>query len=303
VVDPGDIALTASTSEAYAWLFKLLCDPGDAVLIPRPSYPLFEHLTRLEGVRVDTYDLEYHGRWEIGPRALGPDAPRVRAVIVVSPNNPTGSYISSSDFRRVCEFCRSRQCALIVDEVFADYPLETEHAMTDLAFRADVLTFSLGGLSKSLGLPQVKLGWIAVGGPHDERRQAMSALELIADSFLSVGTPVQVAAERLLESGAPTRGAIHTRVQRNLAALRRISAAHPACDVLRAEGGWSAVVRIPATLGEEEFVIDLLERERVLVHPGYFFDFASEAFVVVSLLPPEDAFGDGVARLLGRASA
>ena len=301
-VDPEQVILSASTSEAYSWLFKLLCNPGERVLVPRPSYPLFEHLTRLEGVETSPYDLEYHGRWAIDFARVESAPADTRAVLVVSPNNPTGSYITRREWTRLSAIGKERGWAIIVDEVFADYPLEADDTLTDLAAAADVLTFTLGGASKSLGLPQVKLGWMVVGGPDDERCAALEALELIADSFLSVGTPVQVAAASLLVRAAAIREQIHDRVRHNLAWARTAVAAHPACEVLRADGGWTAIVRIPATRGEEAFVLDLLRRERVLVHPGYFFDLPHEAYVVVSLLPPAAVFADAFARMLRLAA-
>jgi alanine-synthesizing transaminase len=297
-LDSAHVALTASTSEAYSWLFKLLCDPGESVLVPRPSYPLFEHLTRLEGVRAESYDLEYHGRWEIDFEVLRAAPEDVKAILVVSPNNPTGSYVSVAELEQLTAVCRDRGWALVVDEVFADYPLDAPAPLTDIATKSDVLSFTLAGLSKSVGLPQVKLGWMVVGGPASQRHAALSALELIADSFLSVSTPVQLALPDLLQSGGEVRAAIQRRTQGNLEALRRAASEFPAYDVLRVEGGWSAVIRVPATRSEERLVLDLLERERVLVHPGYFFDFRSEAFIVVSLLPPESIFRDAIARVL-----
>jgi aspartate/methionine/tyrosine aminotransferase len=301
-IDPAHVVLSASTSEAYTWLFKLLCAPGECVLVPRPSYPLFEHLTRLEGIRAEPYNLEYHGRWEIDFGSLAHAPADARALLVVSPNNPTGSYVSAAEVARLTAFCRGRGCALVADEVFADYPLAVADPLTDLATRVDVLAFTLGGLSKTVGLPQLKLGWMVVGGPAKERDRALGALELIADSFLSIGTPVQIAAPALLARAAPVRAAIHARVKGNLDASRRAAAEVPACEVLRVEGGWSAVVRIPATRSEEQFVLDLLEHERILVHPGYFFDFCSEAFVVVSLLPREEIFAQAFARVLHAAT-
>jgi alanine-synthesizing transaminase len=301
IVDPAQVVLTASTSEAYTWLFKLLCNPGECVLVPRPSYPLFEHLTRLEGVRAVPYDLEYHGRWEIDPATLADAPANTRALLVVSPNNPTGSYVSAREVQWLTAFCRERRCALVADEVFADYPLEATSPLTDLAVHTDVLSFTLGGLSKSAGLPQLKLGWIVAGGPEREWTRAVAAMELIADSFLSVATPVQVAAPSLLARAASIRAAIHARVRRNLDAARGEAAGTPACEILPVEGGWCAVVRIPATRSEEEFVLDLLERDGILVHPGYFFDFRHEAFVVVSLLPREDVFAPAFARVLRAA--
>jgi aspartate/methionine/tyrosine aminotransferase len=297
-LDPDRVVLTASTSEAYTWLFKLLCEPGDAVMVPRPSYPLFEHLTRLEGVRAVAFNLEYHGRWEIDFATLE-DAPAdARAIIVVSPNNPTGSYVSARELDRLVALCAARGWALIADEVFADYRLDADAPLTDIAARVDVPAFTLGGLSKTAGLPQLKLGWIVVGGPSGARAAALAGLELIADSFLSVSTPVQVAAPRLLAQGAAIRAQIQDRTGANLTALRHLAQQYPACDVLNVEGGWSAVVRVPATRAEEQLVLELLGREGILVHPGYFFDFPREAFVVVSLLPRVDLFHDATSRLL-----
>ena len=303
VVDPGRVVLTASTSEAYAWLFKLLCDAGDTVLVPRPSYPLFEHLTQLEGVRSVPFNLEYHARWEIDFATLQSAPDTTRALIVVSPNNPTGSYVTPGDADRLAALCRDRGWALIADEVFADYPLETDAPMTDIAARADVPAFSLGGLSKTVGLPQLKLGWIVAGGPPAACSAALAGLEMIADSFLSVNTPVQVAACHLLERGAAIRTQIHDRVRGNLSQLRKTGDEFPACEVLRVEGGWSAVIRVPATRTEEQLILELLDREGILVHPGYFFDFSREAYVVVSLLVSPDVFHDGVRRLMRYATS
>ena len=302
-VDPDQVVLSASTSEMYAWLFKLLCDAGESVLVPRPSYPLFEHLTRLEGVRAESYRLDYHGRWEIDLDSLAAAPRDTRALLLVSPNNPTGSYVSAREVEAITRLCRDRGWALVVDEVFADYALDAASPITDLAAAAGVLAFSMGGASKSLGLPQVKLGWTIVGGPEADRAAALAGLELIADTFLSVSTPVQVAAPDLLRRGAPVRDAIHARVRGTLAAARRVAAAHPACDLLPVEGGWSGVVRVPATHGEEALVLGLLRDERILVHPGYFFDFEHEAFLVFSLLVPEDVFADAFDRTLRYAVA
>jgi len=297
-IDRDHVVLAASTSEAYTWLFKLLCDPGDAVLVPRPSYPLFEHLTALEGVRAVPFSLEYHGRWGIDFATLE-DAPSgTRALIVVSPNNPTGSYVSADEVERLFALCRERRWTLIADEVFADYPLEVEAPLTDLASKADVLAFSLGGLSKTVGLPQLKLAWLVAGGPPEVSAPALAGLELIADSFLSVSTPVQIAARTLLESGATIRVQIQERVRDNLAILRHVTQAFPACDVLKVEGGWSAVIRVPATRTEDQLILGLLDAEGIVVHPGYFFDFPREAFVVLSLLPPTETLREGALRLL-----
>jgi aspartate/methionine/tyrosine aminotransferase len=302
-VDPDRVVLTASTSEAYTWLFKLLCDPGDRVLVPRPSYPLFEHLAGLEAVTADPYDLDYHGRWDMNfERLLSADS-RVRAVIVVSPNNPTGSTLSRDEFNHVAALCHERGWALIVDEVFADYALEAAAPMTDFAVDAPCLTFSLGGLSKSAGLPQMKVGWMLVGGPAEERARALSALEIVADSFLSVSTPAQLALPRLLADAGAVRAAIHERLRLNLSALRDVAAGFVSCDVPVVDGGWSAVIRVPATRSEESIVLDVLERESVLVYPGFFFDFHHEAFLVVSLLVPTETFKNALPRVLEVAAA
>jgi len=297
-VDPAHLVLSASTSEAYSWLFKLLCDPGTSVAVPQPSYPLFEHLTRLEGVRATYYALDFHGRWAIDFDSLERAPFTTRAVLVVSPNNPTGSYVSATEVDRLVGLCRERRWALIVDEVFADYPLETADPVVDIAVRADVLTFSLGGASKALGLPQVKLAWTHVGGPAADRDRALLALEMIADTFLSVSTPVQVAAPSLLTRGAAVRAAIRERTAANLRAARMLAQAFPACDLLPVEGGWSAVLRVPRTRSEEALVLALLDEERILVHPGYYFDLPHEAFLIVSLLPEGPRFADAFGRLL-----
>jgi alanine-synthesizing transaminase len=303
VVDPEHVALSASTSEAYSWLFKLLCNPGDTVLVPQPSYPLFDHLTRLEGVRAVPYRLEYHGRWEIDLESVARAAGDIRAVLLVSPNNPTGSYVTAREAGALAGICRERGWAIVADEVFAEYALEVQTPSTEVTRDLGVLSFTLGGASKSLGLPQVKLAWTIVDGPAAARHDALTALELIADTFLSVNTPVQVAAPDLFRRGAEVRRAIQQRVSGNLAAARDVARRHPACEVLRTEGGWSAVVRVPATRSEEALALALLQREHVLVHPGFFFDFPHEAFVVVSLLPAEDMFGEAFERVLQFASS
>jgi aspartate/methionine/tyrosine aminotransferase len=297
-VDPERVVLAASTSEAYSWLFKLLCNPGEGVLVPRPSYPLFEHLTRLEGIRADTYDLEYHGAWQIDLSSVEAAPADTRAILIVSPNNPTGSFVTAAELARLIELCHGRGWAIVADEVFADYVLEAVEPVTDIATRSTALTFTLGGLSKSVGLPQLKLGWIVVGGSDDAAGEALVRLELVADAFLSVGTPVQVALPGLLRAGKAVRAAIQERISHNLTALRDAARQSRACEVLRVDGGWSAVVRVPSTRTEEQLVLDLLDCERILVHPGYFFDFPREAYIVVSLLPDEAVFASAVARVL-----
>jgi alanine-synthesizing transaminase len=303
VISADRVALTSSTSEGYALLFKLLCNAGDQVLVPHPSYPLFEHLTRLECVDAVPYALEYHGAWRIdieSVRAAITD--RTRAILIVSPNNPTGSILHRDDLTLLAEIASARDLPLIGDEVFADYKLDPAESATHVLAGGDVLAFSLGGLSKSAGLPQLKLGWIGFGGPSDQVDAMLAAYEIVADTYLSVSTPVQSAAADLIESGAAIRAQIVARVRRNLESLRALAAAFPAIDVLRVEGGWSEVIEVPAVQSEERLVLDLLDQDDVLVHPGYFFDFPREAFVVVSLLVEPAAFDRAIARVLARAA-
>jgi alanine-synthesizing transaminase len=295
------VALTSSTSEAYSILFKLLCDPaGHSVMVPAPSYPLFDHLTALDGVSASAYPLEYHGRWTVDLDTIDERwTAGVRAVLAVSPNNPTGSALALEELDEMMRRCADRRAALIIDEVFADYPLRMA-SIPVYCGSSQALTFRLGGLSKSVGLPQVKLGWILVDGRDDLVAAALQRLELICDTYLSVSTPVQIAAPRLLTDGAVVRERILARVRANDATLRRIISSVPSIEALNADGGWSAVLRVPATRSEEDLVLELLERDDVLVHPGFFFDFSHEAFLVVSLLVEPAAFAEGVSRLAAR---
>jgi aspartate/methionine/tyrosine aminotransferase len=301
---PERIALTASSSEAYSLLFKLLCEPGDRVLVPVPSYPLFEYLTRLEGVEAAPYPLRHDGGWEIDLEVLRRAVtPRTRALLTVSPNNPTGSLTTRQELATLAALCAEHGLALIGDEVFADYPLRprAEGARSVLE-QQQALAFSLGGLSKSAGLPQLKLGWIGLGGPAPLVERALEGLEFLCDSYLSVSTPVQRAAAALLAAGAGIRAQIAARTHANLAALDAAVAGHPAVSLLRPEGGWCAVLQVPAVRSEERMVLELLEAERILVHPGHFFDFPREAFLVLSLLVPEPIFAEAVPRMLARVA-
>lgn len=302
-VAPDRIVLTASTSEAYSVLFKLLCAPsGNAVLVPVPSYPLFEHLTRLDGIRCIPYRLEYHGRWTIDSGSvLAAWNPDVRALLAVSPNNPTGSILSAGELQQLAGTCADRGAALILDEVFSDYTIGAPPPAADDRF--DCLTFRLGGLSKSAGLPQVKLGWVAVQGPGPLVSEALERLDLICDTYLSVSTPVQVAATALISEGAAVRAGILGRIRANDAALRALGVSYPSAQALPCDAGWSVVLRVPSTRTEEELVLELLERDAVLIHPGFFFDFPHEAFLVASLLPAPPVFAEGMRRVLERAHA
>jgi len=297
-VPPERILLTASTSEAYAYLFKLLCNPGDQVLAPRPSYPLFEFLANLEAIEVRQYPLAYHGGWGIDVDAVA-DAvtDRTRAVVLVNPNNPTGSYVKRAELAGLVRLCAGREIALISDEVFADFSLSSDAGrVRTLALVEDCLTFSMSGLSKIAGLPQMKLGWIVVSGPAELRREAMEKLEWIADTYLSVSTPVQCAAARLLAAGEGVQRQIRERCARNLSFVRE-ALAGSAANLLAVEGGWYATLQVPRVHSEEEWVLLLLDRDNVLVQPGFFYDFEGEAFLVVSLLTEEAVFREGIGRV------
>lgn len=294
-VSADRVVLTASTSEAYGLLFKLLCDPGDSVLIPQPSYPLFELLTQLDGVEAAPYRLEEHGVWSIDRESIiARCGLRTRAVLVVSPNNPTGAMLRRDDHAWLVAFARERDLALISDEVFADFPIAPRADASSLLDESRVLTFTLGGLSKSAGLPQVKLGWMVVSGPAAEVAQALERLEVICDTYLSVSTPVQVAAARLIAESVPVREAIRQRIHENYRALVGAAAAYPSLRVAPPEGGWSALIQVPETIGEEALVLRLLHDARVIAHPGYFFDCHRGAHLVVSLLPEPAVFAAGI---------
>ena len=302
-VDVNQVALTASSSESYALLFKLLGDPGQSVLCPEPSYPLFEYLARLESLTPRPYRLNFDGQWHIDFDSL--DLADAAAIVLVSPNNPTGSFVSGDDFDRLAGLAAEHGRALIVDEVFADFPLSpAAGAVTAVAGRTSpALMFSLGGLSKSCGLPHLKLGWIAATGPAALVSSALSRLELIADTYLSVGTPVQLALPGLLQAGAAIRRQILQRVQRNRRCLAQALGAHSPCTLLPAEAGWCAILRVPEIMSDEAWARTLLEQDSVLVQPGYFFDLAMGATLVLSLIVEEAAFAAGVARLLARVGA
>ena len=298
-VDADRVVLTASTSEAYAFLLKLLCDPGDEILVPRPGYPLFDYLGSLESVGVRGYPLEHDGTWHLDVEALRAAlSPRSRAVVVVSPGNPTGAYLKRSERDALESLAAERGLALISDEVFADFALSGgEDRVASVARDGPALAFTLGGLSKSCGLPQIKLAWIAVSGPADRRREALERLEVVADTYLSVSTPVQRAAPALLARREERQGPLLERVQENLSTLRRILTPGSPASLLEPEGGWSAVLRVPATLPEEDRVTRLLHERNVHVHPGYFFDFPREAYLVISLLPAPSVFAEAVERV------
>lgn len=285
-VDPANIVLTASSSESYSLLFKLLANPGDDVLVPTPSYPLFGFLADLDSVRVKTYPLRFDHEWHLSVDALAREiGARTRAVVVVHPNNPTGSFLRRAEAETLAARCAEHGVALIADEVFADFVLgeNPKDAFPSFALDSPALSFTLGGLSKSCALPQLKLGWIAVSGPAARRDEAITRLEFIADTYLSTATPIQLALPGLLGQKSRLQAPIKARLGRNLEALKRAVAAHPELTLLPAEGGWSALVQCPASRSDEERALIALEAG-VLVHPGHFFDFESGCYLVVSLL-------------------
>jgi aspartate/methionine/tyrosine aminotransferase len=306
------IFLTASSSESYSFLLKLLCEPGDAILVPAPSYPLFDHLAALEGVRVLSYPLDPERRFRLDlegveSRVARATAERIRALVVVNPNNPTGSALLQEERAGLDRLAAAAGVAIVSDEVFFDYLHPTlKGGPASLVptscgtGEAAALTFTLGGLSKACGLPQMKLGFCVVSGPEAVRAEAMARLEFVADAYLSVGAPVQLAAARLLELGDGIRGAIRARLDANRRALAAAVAPDTACKVLPSDGGWSAVLQVPSVVPEEDLVAALLSEEGILVHPGYFFDFPRESFLILSLLPEPDVFVNGLERILAR---
>jgi alanine-synthesizing transaminase len=313
-IDPDRLVLTTSTSEGYSFVFRLLCDPGDEVLVPTPSYPLFEFLADLQDVRLRPYPLFYDHGWHLDVHALTTAAgERTRAIMLVHPNNPTGSYVKPAEAEQLNAICAQRGLALVVDEVFLDFahasvapPLSFagEPALSAVEWERQggevpaALTFTLSGLSKIAGLPQMKFAWIAVSGPEDLAHQAMARLEVIADTYLSTNAPVQLAAPVLFAQGHDFHRQLMARIRANLAELDRQLAAQKACARLQIEAGWYAVLRVPVTRSDEDLVIELLQQKSVLVHPGHFYDFPAEGYLVLSLIAREEEFREGVKRLL-----
>jgi len=295
---PEQVLLTASTSEAYGFLFKLLCAPGDQVLVPRPSYPLFEHLARLEAVEARSYALGPSPRFALDPDRVEVElGPRTRAVVVVSPNNPTGSVASAAALAELSRLCGDRGAALISDEVFADYPAAGHPPAPSALAAGGGLRFALGGLSKSCALPHYKLGWLVAAGPPAEREEALARLDHVADAYLSASGPVMRALPRLLEIGREIRGQVARRVHSSGVAAGRVLAGSSAARLLPAEGGWSAVIELDREVDEEALALELADSHGVLVHPGYFFDFDRGAHAVISLLAPASDVERGLAAL------
>ncbi len=302
-VSPDRVLLTASTSEAYAFVFKLLVDPSGEVLVPSPSYPLFDYLAALDSVRVVQYPLVYNGAWKIDFDALSRLVnTRTRAIVLVNPNNPTGSFLKQQELGPLLALCREHNLALISDEVFADYSFDDNAGLVrSLTGVDEVLTFCLSGLSKVAALPQLKLGWIVTGGPSGDREKASAGLELIADTYLSVSAPVQWAAPVLLGLRSHLQQQILARVRANRAFLASRIGPNSPWSLLGTEGGWYAILEAPRIQSEEDWALNLLSADGVLVQPGFFFDFEREAFLIISLLAAEDVFRDGICRILARA--
>ena len=301
-ISPDCIFLTTGTSEAYSWVFRLLCDPGDEVLIAQPSYPLFDFLAQLEDVRLTPYPLFYDHGWQIDLAALRERiTDRTKAVAIVHPNNPTGHWT-----RERCELeqlCVEHGLALIVDEVFLDYPLNDLPGTSFAAGEHLVLTFVLSGISKITALPQMKAAWIAAAGPDTELHAALERLEVIADTFLSMNAPVQCAMETWLRGAGAIQQQVRQRTRSNLDALDTLLAGCPAVTRLQAEAGWYAVLRVPVLGRDEDLAVRLVQEHGVSIHPGYFFGFAAEGWMVVSLLTPEADFQMGIERICGLFSA
>lgn len=298
--DTDNIFLTASTSEAYAYLFRLLADPGDTVLFPSPSYPLFHFLGELNDVDLAFYPLRYAEGWAIDMAGVVEALhPKVKALVTVNPNNPTGSYVGAGELAHLNKIAAERGMALISDEVFYDFPFDAKPGPS-LAGNTPALTFTLGGLSKYLGLPQMKLAWILISGPDRLVAEARQRLEIIADTYLSVNTPVQRALPAWLRAAADRQQPILERVRANWAYLRQETAGLSGTRLLQAQGGWYAVLKVAPARSEEEWVLKLLGKYHVFVHPGYFYDFEDGPHLVVSLIVPPDEFREGIGRVLSR---
>jgi aspartate/methionine/tyrosine aminotransferase len=297
-VASDDLILTTSTSEAYSFIFRLLANPEDELLIPTPSYPLFEFLADIQDVKLVRYPLFYDHGWHVDFHSLEQAiTARTRGLIVVHPNNPTGHFTRPEEIDRLNQTCAKRSLAVIADEVFFDFGLKAQRPRS-FAGNREALTFTLSGLSKISGLPQMKLAWLAVSGPDDQKREALARLEVIADTYLSLNTPIQLAARTLLDQRYGLQKQLMDRVRRNLSELDSQLAQQKVCSRLEVEGGWYAVLRVPATRPDEELAIELLERHDVYVHPGHFYGFSTDGYLVLSLIARETEFAEGVRHVL-----
>ena len=318
--DAERLVLTTSTSEGYSFVFRLMCNAGDELLVPKPSYPLFEFLADLQDVRLVPYPLIYDHGWQMDfPSLEKAVTARTRGVVVVHPNNPTGSFVSAGEREQLNAFCREHGLAVIVDEVFLDYGIGGDVgravelrstgqpgaavptctvANASFVANQDVLTFTLSGLSKISALPQMKVAWVVTSGPSEEVAEAMARLEVIADTYLSMNAPVQWAVPVLLDQRKNVQRQLLGRVRANLAELDRQLSGQRACERLKIEGGWYAVLRVPVTRSDEELAIELVREKGLLVHPGHFYDFPGDGYLVVSLIAEEGEFEEGIGRVL-----
>jgi aspartate/methionine/tyrosine aminotransferase len=294
----SDMLLATSTSEAYSFIFRTLCNPGDEVLIPTPSYPLFDLLADIQDVRLVRYPLIYDHGWQIDFHALeAATSARTRAIIVVHPNNPTGHFVKPDERSGLNRICAGRQIAIIADEVFLDFAISSKRHFS-WAANSEALTFTMSGLSKMCGLPQMKVAWLTASGPKDLKTHALERLDVIADTYLSMNAPVQHAIPQFLEQRHEFQRQLISRVRGNLAELDRQLATQKTCSRLEIEGGWYAVLRVPATRTDEEVALDLIEKKGVYVHPGHFYDFPPDGYLIVSLIAPEQAFAGGIERVV-----
>jgi aspartate/methionine/tyrosine aminotransferase len=295
-VSPEDLILTTSTSEAYSFVFHLLCNPGDELLIPTPSYPLFDLLADVNDVKLIRYPLFYDHGWHIDLHTLEQAiTPRTRGVIVVHPNNPTGHYTKAEEIAQLNRIVSANNLAIIADEVFLDFSLGA--AQESFVANTSALTFTMSGISKISGLPQMKFAWLAVNGPDTVKREALARLELIADTYLSMNAPIQLAAPVFLEQRESFQRQLMARVRTNLAELDAQLAGKKHLNRLEMEGGWYAVLRVPATRPDEDLALELLEKHEVYLHPGHFYDFPGEGYLVLSLITPEHEFSGGLSRI------
>jgi alanine-synthesizing transaminase len=298
VVNVNDIFLTTSTSEAYSFLFRTLCNPGDEVLIPQPGYPLFNFLADIQDVATVPYPLIYDYGWQIDFHALQRVvSPRTRAIVVVNPNNPTGHFCKTDDMHRLNQICVEGDLAIIADEVFLDFSLGKEIPRS-FAANDKALTFTMSGLSKISGLPQMKVAWLIATGPETLKQKAVARLEMIADTYLSMNTPMQLALSALLELRHDFQQQCIERTRNNLAQLDELLSTQKLCTRLDLEGGWYVVIKLPVTGGDNDFALELLSTHGVYVHPGHFYDFAADGYLVVSLITPEPAFATGTQALV-----
>ncbi|HEY2110002.1 MAG TPA: pyridoxal phosphate-dependent aminotransferase, partial [Candidatus Acidoferrales bacterium] len=294
----SDMLLATSTSEAYSFIFRILCNPGDDVLIPTPSYPLFDLLADIQDVRLVRYPLIYDHGWQIDFHALeAATSARTRAIIVVHPNNPTGHFVKPDERSGLNRICAGRQIAIIADEVFLDFAISSKRHFS-WAANSEALTFTMSGLSKMCGLPQMKVAWLTASGPKDLKTHALERLDVIADTYLSMNAPVQHAIPQFLEQRHEFQRQLISRVRGNLAELDRQLATQKTCSRLEIEGGWYAVLRVPATRTDEEVALDLLTAKGVYVHPGHFYDFPADGYLIVSLIAREREFAEGIKRLV-----